>query len=627
MNTLNDMMNKIVEFYQRNLYGEDSKGIDYISQKGITSRSALEAFSVGYSNGNLNRVISKGQQDLAKKTGLLNKVNKSRFNSTITFPLQNLDGRVVDVAGQSIGSSFALKSISTKSKGIGHVKALQVYDDVYAVDSAFLALKMYQEGYQNTIFTIDDSAMKMVVAKKVTFIAFKNAEEKAKSFENVNQVFYCTKGSYETKTKEALKQVHPVIKPNNAVVEFPEVYEHQSSKVLNKVVIDLNKLGYVGEDVNKMLAYLVSISRKLSRPLSAIIVSSSGAGKTGLMKAIANLVPDEEKLMLSRLTPQALYHMPKDALIEKLIVVDERNGSSMADYSIRTMQTSNVLTLAKPRTKDNEDGIKSIAVKSAYFESTTSDNINSENASRCYILHLDESPEATQSILEAQRRSRLQFSTNDHSELLGWHHNFQRGLKSLPVIIPFVDHLTFPNHKVVLRREQEKFLTLIEASALLHQANRVIDNGVIRADIQDYAISYELFIKVFTDMEREVSRKAMSLLKLLEERKVVSFTMRDALSISNWPYTSLYRIIQELVKYEYLKKDHYKQGQKQTYTRLDYTIYDNKVNLLVPPQQLSKTYSAFIHKLSKQKKKTKVSVDQASVKKVAGVIQSRGEVL
>src|SRR5207253_6453735 len=39
---------------------------------------------------------------------------------------------------------------------------------------------------------------------------------------------------------------------------------------------------YVGEDTNKRLLYLVAVSRKLSDPISAVILSQSGAGKSGI---------------------------------------------------------------------------------------------------------------------------------------------------------------------------------------------------------------------------------------------------------------------------------------------------------------------------------------------------------
>ena len=65
-------------------------------------------------------------------------------------------------------------------------------------------------------------------------------------------------------------------------------------------------LGCVGEDANKILGYLLSLSRKLQEPLSGIVVSSSGAGKRKLVDTLQMLTPPEDVVFTSRLTPQSL---------------------------------------------------------------------------------------------------------------------------------------------------------------------------------------------------------------------------------------------------------------------------------------------------------------------------------
>lgn len=50
----------------------------------------------------------------------------------------------------------------------------------------------------------------------------------------------------------------------------------------------------------------------------------------------------------SRLTPQALYYVEKDFLKRKLVVIEEREGSDAADYSIRALQSKHKLVQAVP---------------------------------------------------------------------------------------------------------------------------------------------------------------------------------------------------------------------------------------------------------------------------------------
>merc|ERR1711965_875510 len=77
---------------------------------------------------------------------------------------------------------------------------------------------------------------------------------------------------------------------------------------------DMEALGYVGEEEAKLLVYLIATSRKLPRPLSGIIGSGSGAGKSFLAELAEQLTPPEEVELFSKLSSQALYYLPKDYL-------------------------------------------------------------------------------------------------------------------------------------------------------------------------------------------------------------------------------------------------------------------------------------------------------------------------
>jgi hypothetical protein len=114
----------------------------------------------------------------------------------------------------------------------------------------------------------------------------------------------------------------------------------QSPNLLDAVAEDMEALGYVGEEGNKKLGYLIAISRKLEEPLSGVILSQSGSGKSFLAEVLEKLTPPEEMKMFSRITPAALFYMEADELVHKFVIVEERSGSAEADYSIRALQSS-----------------------------------------------------------------------------------------------------------------------------------------------------------------------------------------------------------------------------------------------------------------------------------------------
>jgi hypothetical protein len=219
-------------------------------------------------------------------------------------------------------------------------------------------------------------------------------------------------------------------------------------------------LGYVGEETNKRLLYLVAVSRKLDDPLSAIVLSQSGAGKSGITEVIERLTPPEDVVLLTRLTPQSLYYVEQGFLDRKLVIVEERHGSMEADYSIRVLQSRKKLIAAAP-IKDPATGsmktkVFTVEARAAFIEATTASAVNHENATRCFELTMDESAEQTRRIHERMSLLRTErgLAARQKTEAITRRHwNAQRLLEPLPVVIPFADKLTFPSAWLRTRRD------------------------------------------------------------------------------------------------------------------------------------------------------------------------------
>jgi len=311
----------------------------------------------------------------------------------------------------------------------------------------------------------------------------------------------------------------------------------RSPDLMARIAADVELVGYVGEARNKQLAYLVATSRRLPKPLSAIFRAQSGCGKSFLMECVAELMPPEDVHYFSRLTPQALYYLEPDALTHRLLIVDERDGSEESEYPIRTLQTRKVLKLAVPLKDPNSGKIKTTVLEIhgpiAYMESTTDQQINPENANRCFELYLDESETQTRAIFAAQRRARsLDGWRHERRKVavLQAHHNAQRLLRSLKVIIPYVDAIEFPKGWLRGRRDHDRFLSLIEGIAFLHQHQRKIvhdeEAEYIEAAPEDYAIAYDLAHQVFTESQGDLPKQANDFLAQVET--VVENAAREA---------------------------------------------------------------------------------------------------
>jgi hypothetical protein len=370
--------------------------------------------------------------------------------------------------------------------------------------------------------------------------------------------------------------------------------------LLDQVARDIDSLGYVGEETNKRLLYLVAISRKLPDPLSAVILSQSGAGKSGLTEVIERLCPPEDVVLLTRLTPQSLYYVEPGSLDRKLVIVEERYGSMDADYSIRVLQSRKKLSVLAPIKDPQTGNMKTrqftVEARAAFIEATTASAVNHENATRCFELTMDESAEQTRrihsrmSLLRTERGLRLR---QEADALARRHWNAQRLLEPLPVVIPFADKLAFPSAWLRTRRDYARFLNLIEVSAFLQQHQRERRGGAIVAALADYAVAYALAAEVLAETLSDVKRplrEAYVRVRGLCHEKGGTVSRREIREALHVPDSTARRWLADLVDFEYLAvvAPDGKAGQGRTvrYQLLDREPKESEVLGLLPPAEL-----------------------------------------
>ncbi|HWU55043.1 MAG TPA: CHC2 zinc finger domain-containing protein, partial [Rhizomicrobium sp.] len=260
-----------------------------------------------------------------------------------------------------------------------------------------------------------------------------------------------------------------------------------------RLMDDFGRTGLVGEPTNALVGYLAAISRKLSTPLAIIVQSTSAAGKSALMEAVLRLVPDEDRVQYSAMTGQSLFYLGEKDLKHKILAIAEEEGVRQASYALKLLQSQGELTIASTG-KDPETG--QLVTQEYHVEgpvmlflTTTAIDIDEELLNRCLVLTIDESREQTRAIQMRQRQSRTLAGLLADSEaeaLTGLHRNAQRLLKPLAVVNPYADQLTFLDEKTRTRRDHQKYLTLIDAIALLHQHQRTVKTVMHRGRSIDY---------------------------------------------------------------------------------------------------------------------------------------------
>ena len=82
----------------------------------------------------------------------------------------------------------------------------------------------------------------------------------------------------------------------------------QSKNLLQATNELIGSSGIIGEELNRLIMYLIFTSRKTARPLHIISFGSSGMGKSHLQEKVGELIPDEEKIEITALTENAFYY-------------------------------------------------------------------------------------------------------------------------------------------------------------------------------------------------------------------------------------------------------------------------------------------------------------------------------
>ena len=258
--------------------------------------------------------------------------------------------------------------------------------------------------------------------------------------------------------------------------------------LMTRILRDFEALGIVGEEPNKLTGYLAAVSRLLDRPLALLIQSASAAGKSSLMDAVLDLVPEEDVVRYSAMSGQSLFYMGDRALQHKILAIAEEEGAKQASYALKLLQSEGRVTMAStgknPSTGMLETHDYTVEGPVMLFLTTTAIDLDEELLNRCLVLTVNESREQTRAIHAIQRnRETLEglLAKTQRESLLALHRNAQRLLKPLAVVNPYADQLSFRDDQTRSRRDHVKYLTLIRSIALLHQFQREVkSHGALR---------------------------------------------------------------------------------------------------------------------------------------------------
>ncbi len=351
-------------------------------------------------------------------------------------------------------------------------------------------------------------------------------------------------------------------------------------RLIERVLSDFELCGVVGEETNKKISYLAAVSRLLDKPLAVVLQSSSAAGKSSLMEAVLDFMPEEQREEYSAMTGQALFYMGQKNLKHKILAVAEEEGASRASYALKLLQSEGRLKIAST----GKDPVSGKLITHEYivegpvmiFLTTTAQDVDEELLNRCLVLTVNEEQAQTKAIHRKQREAQTiegLWARRERARIVRLHRNAQRLLKPIAVVNNDEDAAQdFPDTVTRTRRDHMKFLTLIQAVALLHQHQREIKTSTRNGETLEYIEATKADVKLAQELARHVlgpslddlpphTRRLLAALdqmvtaeceRLQIERGDYHFTRRTVREHTHWGDTQLRMHLRRLEEMEYL---------------------------------------------------------------------------
>jgi len=206
---------------------------------------------------------------------------------------------------------------------------------------------------------------------------------------------------------------------------------------------------------------------------------------------------------------------------------------------------------------------------------TTSIDIDEELMNRCLVLTVDESKEQTERIHALQREARTVdgiLAAEKRKDVLRVMQNAQRLLKPWRIANDFARHLTFTSGRTRTRRDHEKYLTLIDSIALLHQHQREPitrqvggrEVAMLPVTLEDIEAANRIAPEVLGRSLDELPPQTRRLLEAIKElirarmkaegveQRLCLFTRREIREATGWSPMQVRRHLERLTDLEYV---------------------------------------------------------------------------
>lgn len=338
------------------------------------------------------------------------------------------------------------------------------------------------------------------------------------------------------------------------------------ASLFENIDVLLEQSGIVGEEDNRLLLFILASSYKMPYEMHGLIQGSSGEGKSHLINGIAQCMPQEDVMNMTRITSKSLYHYRDKELMNKLILIQDFDGlEEEAQFAFREMQSAKMLsssTVVKDMFGNTRGKMKKVEAHFASLTATTKAEVYYDNMSRSVVLGVDESLSQTLRIISLQNKKNAGlYDDGKEQEAKQLLRNSIRILKSYNVVNPFADKLMLPDTAKMLRRLNSQFQNFVSQITILHQYQRKTDDkGRLIATKEDVRKAVDIFfgsiiIKVdeLDKSTRQFFENLKGFVKSQTDGTTYRFTAREVRQALNISKTSAFKYVQLLQELEYIQ--------------------------------------------------------------------------
>jgi DNA primase len=236
-------------------------------------------------------------------------------------------------------------------------------------------------------------------------------------------------------------------------------------------------LGVIGEQDNAALLFFIFLTRFFKNPLHAIVMGSSGSGRTHLLQGVAGTVPRQHIHVTTSLSENTLYYTPRDFIKHKIILLVDLDGSYNAQLPLRELMSNQEIsrfsTKTNSRTGDSKQVYLHVEGPVCVAGATTKDKVYKDNANRSFLIQIEENPRHEAEVLEYQGKVAAGLiNFKQYEGNINLLKAAQLQLEPMEVLIPFASELELPPHVFKKMRTKNHYLTLIKAVTLWNLKKR-----------------------------------------------------------------------------------------------------------------------------------------------------------